>query len=297
MVRSPTGAEASEVSAVQTCSFTSGVIWMFSRIRIATIQSAAQARSDVSWMRASGCRETDVSEASAFQPEKKQRHSRHKGVGQRRVEAVEEEASAVVDGIGRALGLIEIGLDGGGDPGIAAFARNAIVEDTGAKIPETPPHQLREHTFDQREIFVGFDDCKQRVGTGRKVREMIACCRHNEVEVTINLLAVAFGDDCFEGSCSLFESGARLCGVAIEFAKAKAESEKRIAVGMQIIAELRCEGWRIGRKLTVAPNDCAGLAACDEATSKAGSHCFCDIGRNRFRRCWHRQSLDHKQRR
>jgi hypothetical protein len=45
MVRSSTGAEASEVSAVQICSFTSGVIVMPSRIRIATIQSAAQARS------------------------------------------------------------------------------------------------------------------------------------------------------------------------------------------------------------------------------------------------------------
>jgi hypothetical protein len=45
MVRSSTGAEASEVSAVQRCSFTSGVIATPSRIRIATIQSAAQARS------------------------------------------------------------------------------------------------------------------------------------------------------------------------------------------------------------------------------------------------------------
>ena len=39
MVRSSTGAEASEVSAVQMCSFTSGVIATPSRIRMATIQS------------------------------------------------------------------------------------------------------------------------------------------------------------------------------------------------------------------------------------------------------------------
>lgn len=54
MVRSPTGAEASEVSAVQICSFTSGVMVTPSRIRMATIQSPAHARSLVSSMRASG---------------------------------------------------------------------------------------------------------------------------------------------------------------------------------------------------------------------------------------------------
>ena len=50
-VRSLTGAEASEVSADQRCSFTSGVMVTPSRVRMATIQSAAQARSGTSWMR------------------------------------------------------------------------------------------------------------------------------------------------------------------------------------------------------------------------------------------------------
>ena len=45
MVRSPAGADASDVSAVQMCSFTSGVMIMPSRIRIAAIQSAAHDRS------------------------------------------------------------------------------------------------------------------------------------------------------------------------------------------------------------------------------------------------------------
>ena len=45
MVRSPAGADASDVSAVQMCSFTSGVMVMPSRIRIAAIQSAAHDRS------------------------------------------------------------------------------------------------------------------------------------------------------------------------------------------------------------------------------------------------------------
>jgi hypothetical protein len=60
MVRSSTGAEASEVSAVQRCSFTSGVMATPSRMRIATIQSAAQARSAASSMRASGCSDDAV---------------------------------------------------------------------------------------------------------------------------------------------------------------------------------------------------------------------------------------------
>ena len=47
-VRSATGADASEVSADQSSSFTSGVIVTPSRVRMATIQSAAQARSGVS---------------------------------------------------------------------------------------------------------------------------------------------------------------------------------------------------------------------------------------------------------
>ena len=66
-MRSPTGALASEVSAVQICSFTSGVIVTPSRIRIATIQSAAQARSGTSWMPASGCSET-LSAAPSVRP-------------------------------------------------------------------------------------------------------------------------------------------------------------------------------------------------------------------------------------
>ncbi len=41
----PAGADASEVSAVQMCSFTSGVMVTPSRIKIAAIQSAAQDRS------------------------------------------------------------------------------------------------------------------------------------------------------------------------------------------------------------------------------------------------------------
>ena len=54
MVRSLMGAEASDVSAYHRCSLTSGVIGTPSRIRIATIQSAAQARSCTSWIPASG---------------------------------------------------------------------------------------------------------------------------------------------------------------------------------------------------------------------------------------------------
>ena len=45
MVRSPGGADASEDSAVQMCSFTSGVTATPSRARMAPIHSAAQERS------------------------------------------------------------------------------------------------------------------------------------------------------------------------------------------------------------------------------------------------------------
>ncbi|MNE58415.1 hypothetical protein D3C80_1534440 [compost metagenome] len=58
MVRSATGAEPSDVSAVQRCSLTSGVISTPSLTRMSTSQSAAHARSDVSWIPASGWSDT-----------------------------------------------------------------------------------------------------------------------------------------------------------------------------------------------------------------------------------------------
>jgi hypothetical protein len=67
-VRSSTGADASEVSADQRCSLTSGVIATLSRARMAASQSAAHARSPESWMRASGWSETEVSAPSVIPP-------------------------------------------------------------------------------------------------------------------------------------------------------------------------------------------------------------------------------------
>ena len=76
------------------------------------------------------------------------RHRRHEGVGERDVETVEEEVVAVVVRGGDGFGLIETGLDGRGDPGVAAFAGGAVVEDAGAKSAEVPPHQLGKHPFE-----------------------------------------------------------------------------------------------------------------------------------------------------
>ena len=58
MVRSDTGAEASEVSADHRCSFSSGVTVTDSRASRVATHSAAQARSPASSMRASGCKAT-----------------------------------------------------------------------------------------------------------------------------------------------------------------------------------------------------------------------------------------------
>ena len=185
---------------------------------------------------------------AAFQSEEEQGHGRKKGVGQRGVETVEEEVVAAVGRICRGLGLIEVGLDGGGDPGIAAFAGSPVVETLSAKSAEVSPHQLGERPLDRREILVGFDDREQRVGAGGEMREMIARSRHDEVEVAIDLLAIALGDDRLERGGGLLEGDARLCGVAAEFAETKAEPEKRVTVGMQVVAELRRKGWRVRRQ-------------------------------------------------
>src|SRR5437870_2528109 len=104
---------------------------------------------------------------------------------------------------------------------------------------------------------------------------MIARCRHSEVEVAINLLAIALRDHRLKGGGRLLEGGARLCGVAAEFTEAEPEPEKRVAVRMQVVGELWCEGRRVRRKRAVAPDDCSCLALRDEASAKAGGGRFC----------------------
>ena len=67
------------------------------------------------------------------------------GSGEDRDQAAADRAELIaINKILVALDLIEIGLNGGYDPGIAAFARGPVVEDAGAKSREIPPHQLRE---------------------------------------------------------------------------------------------------------------------------------------------------------
>jgi hypothetical protein len=103
---------------------------------------------------------------AALQGKEEEGHGCEKGVGQRRVEAIEEEVVAAVRGIGRRLGVIEVGLDAGGDPGIAAFAGSPLIQHAGVKGAEVPPHQQGEHPFDGRVILVGFDDREQGVSAG-----------------------------------------------------------------------------------------------------------------------------------
>ena len=94
--------------------------------------------------------------------------------------------------------------------------------------------------------------------------EMIGRSGHDEMEVAIDLLAVAFGHHRLKRRGRLLEGGARLRSVAAELAKAQAKAQQGIGVGMEIVAELGSEGRRVGRECAVAPDDRAGLAACDQ---------------------------------
>ena len=49
--------------------------------------------------------------------------------------------------------------------------------------------------------------------------EMIARRGHDEVEVSVDLLAVPLGHDCFKRCCCLFKGNTRLCGFAFHFTK------------------------------------------------------------------------------
>jgi hypothetical protein len=50
---------------------------------------------------------------------------------------------------------------------------------------------------------------------------MIARRRHDEVKISIDLLAVPLSDHCLESSGGLLEGYARVCSVAAELAKTK----------------------------------------------------------------------------
>ena len=68
--------------------------------------------------------------------------------------------------------------------------------------------------------------------------------------------------------------------VSAEFAEAKAEPEKRVNVGMQIVAELLRKGRCVGRKRAVPPDDRARLAACDpRALARPARNTFLELPR------------------
>lgn len=76
---------------------------------------------------------------------------------------------------------------------------------------------------------------------------MIAHSSHHEMEVAIRLQTIAFGDHRLQGSGGLFESGARLRGVAAKLPKAKAKPEKYVSIGMQVVALLGRKGRSVWR--------------------------------------------------
>lgn len=104
------------------------------------------------------------------------------------------------------------------------------------------------------------------------------------MEVPIDLLTIALGDHGLQGRRRLLKGGARLCSVATEFMQAKAEVEKGIAVGVQVVAELRGKGRRVGRKHAIPPDYCARLAARNKTAAKTGGRRFCDVGCDCLRR-------------
>jgi hypothetical protein len=127
--------------------------------------------------------------------------------------------------------------------------------------------------------------------------EVIARCRHDEVEIAIDLLAIALCNHSFQGCGCLLEGGPGLGCISAEFSQAKTKPKKGVAIGMQVMAKLRSESWGIWREHPVSPDDCSRLTARDETASEAGSRRLRYVSRDCFRRCWHWQLLGHRLRR
>ncbi|UFS67706.1 hypothetical protein LO749_16550 [Paracoccus denitrificans] len=159
-------------------------------------------------------------------------------------------------------------------------------------MPARPPcgsaHQQCERLFDRREIRLVGHDCKERVGPGGEVREMIAGRCHHEMEVAVCFAAIAFGHNCFEGSCGLLERRACLVRVAVEFEEAQTQAKQAISVTVEIETELWRKGGRVRRESTVTPDHCAGLAARNKPAAKARRRCVGDRRCDRVRGGWHR---------
>ncbi len=126
---------------------------------------------------------------------------------------------------------------------------------------------------------------------------MITRRRHDEVEVAIDLPTIALGDHCLERGGGLLKGGTPLGGVAAEFAETKTQAKQGVSIGVQIIAELRRERWRVWWQDAIAPNDRSGLSASDQASAKPRSCSFIDVRDYRLRRCWHWRLPGHRQRR
>lgn len=214
-----------------------------------------------------------------------QRHRRHERVRERRVEAVEQEFVALAVAGGDFHG----GLDRLRDAFVAAFSGGSVVENGAAETAEIATHDEGEQPLRRGEVLVGLDDREKRIGSRREMSEMIAGRSHDEVEIAVDLAAVALGDHRLERGRGLFEGDPGARPVAAQLDQAKAEAEQSVSIGMQIVAELRRERRRIRRQSAVAPDDRARLAARDQVSPETGGRRFGDVRRDCLRACGHRR--------
>ena len=141
---------------------------------------------------------------AALERQQKGRDRAEEPVGQGKIDAVDQDVAPVFGGTYE-VGGIDSSRNFGGKPFVGADAQCLETDKFGFERCEIAPHQETQRPLDSGEVVVSGDDAEKRIGTGRKMREVIGGGCHDEMEIAVRSGPVALCDHRFEGHRGLLE--------------------------------------------------------------------------------------------